>query len=156
MPVCATHGLIALAPQSAKADKWEPTETAFVRKTIDDVIARYNIDSARIAVYGFQAGGGMAWLVGFEHVDRVRALCAVDAAPPARSKPPENDPINRLAFFIATAEKSPASGPLKAVTSRLEAARFPVTQKALGEQPRELTDAELAELARWVDSLDRI
>jgi hypothetical protein len=38
----------------------------------------------------------------------------------------------------------------------LQAAKFPVTLKSLGEQPRELTAEELTELARWIDTLDRI
>ena len=154
--VCEKHSLIVLAPMSAKADKWEPTEADFVRKTLDDAIAHYNIDPARVAVYGYQAGGAMALLVGFGNQDRVRAICAIDAAPPTRTKPPENDPINRLAFFFGTAEKSASAAMQKAVIARLEASKFPVTQKALGEQPRELTADELAELARWLDTLDRI
>jgi hypothetical protein len=32
----------------------------------------------------------------------------------------------------------------------------PVTQKDLGKDPRDLTPEELAELARWIDMLDRI
>ena len=154
--VCEKHYLIALAPQSAKADKWEPTEAAFVRKTLDDVLSHYNVDPTRIATYGYQAGGSMAFLVGFGHPDRVRAICAMDAAPPARTKAPENDPINRLAFFVGTADKSAAAPQIKGVVTRLEAAKFPVTHKPLGEQPRDLSADELAELARWIDTLDRI
>jgi hypothetical protein len=45
---------------------------------------------------------------------------------------------------------------IKAVIARLEAAKFPVTQMPLGEQPRELTADELSELGRWIDALDRI
>jgi hypothetical protein len=40
--------------------------------------------------------------------------------------------------------------------ARLEAAKFPITQKALGDQPRDLSGEELSELGRWIDSLDRI
>jgi serine protease Do len=155
-PVCEQYGLIALAPMSAQADKWEPTEAAFVRKTLDDVVAHYNIDPTRITTYGYQAGGSMAFLVGFGNADRVRAICAIDAAPPARTKSPENDPINRLAFYVATAEKSATAPQIKALVTRLEAAKFPVVQRPLGEQPRDLTAGELSELARWLDSLDRI
>ena len=155
-PVCEQRQFIALAPMSAAADRWEPTETAFIRKTLDDVVAHYNIDPTRIAVYGYQSGGAMAYLAGFEHVDRVRAVCAIDAVPPARAKLPENDPINRLAFFLGQSGKSVAAGSIKAVIARLQAAKLPVTQKSLGDQPRDLTDDELAEFGRWVDTLDRI
>ena len=155
-PVCLQHGLIALAPMSAKPDKWEPTEADFVRKTLDHVLAQYNVDATRIATYGYQTGGAMAWLVGFGHVDRVRAIVAVDAAPPSRSKQPENEPINRLALFVATAEKSPTAAQIKAAVARAQAEKFPVMEKALGDQPRDLSANELLELGRWLDSLDRI
>lgn len=155
-PVCQSHGLIALAPMSGKADKWEPTETDFVRKTIEDVIAHYHIDPTRVVTYGYQAGGSMAWLVGFGNLDRVRGIVAIDALPPARTKAPENDPVNRLAIFLGTASKATIAAGTKALAARLEAAKFPITQKALGEQPRDLTPDELAELGRWIDALDRI
>ena len=154
--VCESRQLIVLAPMSASADKWQPTETAFVRKTIDDVVGRYNIDSTRIAAFGHQAGGAMAYLVGFEHVDRIRAIAAVDSAPPPRAKIPDSDPINTLAFYLGTAEKSPTAAGIKALVAKLQAAKLPVTQKSLGEQPRDLSADELAELARWIDTLDRI
>jgi len=120
------------------------------------VVGRYNIDATRIAAYGYQAGGSMAYLVGFEHVDRIRAIATVDAAAPARAKVPDSDPINTLAFYLASAEKSPAAAGIKALVAKLQAAKLPVTQKSLGEQPRDLSAEDLAELARWIDTLDRI
>jgi pimeloyl-ACP methyl ester carboxylesterase len=106
--------------------------------------------------YGYQTGGSMAWLVGLGNLDRVRAIAAVDAAPPARTKLPENDPVNRLALLIGAAEKSAIAPQLKAVLTRLEAARFPITRVSLGDQPRDLSAAELEQLGRWIDALDRI
>jgi serine protease Do len=155
-PVCDKFSLIALAPQSAKADKWEPTETEFIRKSLDDLLANYTVDPTRIVAYGYQTGGSMAWLVGLGNLDRVRAIAAVDAAPPARTKLPENDPVNRLALLIGAAEKSAIAPQLKAVLTRLEAARFPITRVSLGDQPRDLSAAELEQLGRWIDALDRI
>jgi hypothetical protein len=98
----------------------------------------------------------MAYLAGFEHVDRIRAIVATGAVPPARTQIPDADPINRLAFYLPKAEKSPAAAAQKALVEKLRAAKFPVTEKAIGDQPRELTADELAELARWIDTLDRI
>ena len=154
--VCAARQLIVLAPMSAAAERWQPTEAAFIRKTLDDVLAHYTVDPTRIVALGSQAGGAMAYLTGFEHVDRVRAIVASDAVPPPRTQIPEADPINRLAFYLPKAEKSPAAAAQKALVEKLKAAKFPVTEKAIGEQPRELTADELIELGRWIDSLDRI
>jgi predicted esterase len=141
---------------SAAADKWQPTEIDFIRKTIDDCLAHYNIDPTRIATYGYQTGGAMAYLVGFEHTDRVRAIVAIDAVPPNRTRLPESDPINRLAFFIGTAEKSVTAPLLKTLFTALDALKFPITKKSLGEKPHDLKDEELDELGRWLDALDRI
>ena len=154
--VCDRHQLIVLAPQALDPNKWEPTEASFVRKTLDDLLGHYNVDRSRIAIYGYQTSGQLAFLIGLQNTDRVRAIVAVDAAPSARSAIPENDPLVRLAFFLASADKSPAAAGTKIAAERLKAAKFPVTTKSLGETSRDLNDAELAEFARWLDSLDRI
>ena len=153
---CEKHHLIVLAPQAANANRWEPTEVPFVRKTLDDLSSHYNVDRSRIAVYGYQTSGSLAYLVTLQNLDRVRAVIAVDAAPPARTVLPENDPLARLAFYLASAEKSPAAAAMKAAGQRLSSGFFPVTSASLGEQPRDLTDAELLKVARWLDALDRI
>jgi S1-C subfamily serine protease len=155
-PVCEQYGLIVLAPISSKPDKWEPTEADFIRKSLDSVSEQYTIDPLRIATYGYQAGGGMAWLVGLSNRDRVRAICPIDALPPARTAAPQNDPVNRLAIFWGVAEKSPSAAATKSLINRLDGARIPVTQLPLGEQPRDLSAAEILELGRWLDALDRI
>ena len=71
-------------------------------------------------------------------------------------QPPENDPLHRLAMYVASAEKSPHAAATARLVAQLRAKKIPVTLKGLGDQPRELTDDELAELARWIDMLDRI
>jgi serine protease Do len=154
--VCEERHLIVLVPMPAEADKWQATETAFIRKTLDDVLAHYHVDPTRIVAYGYQVGGAMAYLIGFEHRDRVRAICAVDAVPPPRVTIPDSDPIQRLAFFIGKAEKSSSAALMKTLTERLKEEKFPVTEKPLGDDSRDFTAEDLTELARWIDSLDRI
>jgi serine protease Do len=150
------HELIVIVPQSAEATRWEPTESDFIRKTLENVIGKYNIDPQRIVVFGDKSGGSMAFLTGLAHTNLFRGIAVVDAAPPARTKMPAADPVHRLAFYLALANKSPTAAAEKSVAAKLAQAKFPVTLKSLGEKPRELTDAELAELARWIDTLDRI
>jgi serine protease Do len=155
-PVCRARRLIVLAPQSGAADRWQPTETALVRKALDACLGQYPIDPQRIAVYGERAGGAMAFLVGLQHRDRVRAICAVEAAPPPQTRLPENDPVLRLAFFLAHADRSPAAPLVQPLVQQLMEAKYPVTRMPLGTEPRDLSDEELAALGRWLDSLDRI
>jgi serine protease Do len=154
--VCAERNMIVLAPMSEASDKWQATETEFIKKTLDDVIGRYNIDATRIATYGYQAGGAMACLFAFENLERIRAIAAIDATPPTRTRLPETDPVNRLAFFIGRAEKSPAAALQKALLEALQGAKHPVTVHGLGDEPRDLTAEELSSLGRWLDALDRI
>lgn len=154
--LAAERQLIILAPMSASADKWQAIESDFIRKTIDDAVANYNIDPTRLAIYGYQSGGSMAYLVGFEHTDRVRAIIAIDSAPPQGSRLPDADPIRRLAFVIGHSEKSPAAPILKSLFTALEAMKFPVTKLPFGEKPRDFNDDELQQLTRWLDTLDRI
>jgi predicted esterase len=154
--LCEERQLIVLAPMSSAPDKWQSTEIEFIKKTLDDCIANYNVDPTRIAVYGYQAGGSLAWLFGLEHREQIRAIVSIDAAPPPRTKLPETDPINRLVFFIGHAEKSATAQVMKTVFAALDALKFPVTKKSLGDTPRDLNDDERADLARWLDTLDRI
>ena len=153
---CEKHHLIVLAPQALDPSKWEPAEAPFVRKSLDDLLAHYNVDRSRIVVYGYQTSGSLAFSIGLVNTDRIRAIVAIDAAPTARSAVPENDPLIRLAFFLASADKSPAAAGIKTASERLKAMKYPVTSKSLGDSLRDLNDAEIVELARWIDALDRI
>ena len=154
--VCEKHQLIVLAPQALDPNKWEPAEFPFIRKALDDLLSHYNVDRTRIAIYGYQNAGSLAILVGLQNTDRFRAIVAVDAAPNARSPVPENDPLVRLVFLLAGSAKSPAAAGIKAASDRLKVMKFPVTNQTLGDTPRDFNEGELGNLARWIDSLDRI
>ncbi|HTQ39961.1 MAG TPA: PDZ domain-containing protein [Pirellulales bacterium] len=152
-PLCEANDLILLAPNSAESARWQRTELEFIRKAIDDVVQKYNIDPARIVVMGEEAGGGMAYLLAGQNRDLIRGVAAINAAMPPGMRPPENDPVQRLAVFTTTTNKpSPA---LAAGIKRLREAKHPVTELDLGEIARPLTAEELAELVRWIDTLDR-
>jgi serine protease Do len=152
-PLCEANDLILLAPKSAEPARWQRTETEFIRKAIDDVVQKYNIDRARIIVIGQDAGGGMAYLLTGQNRDLVRGVAALGAPLPPSVRPPESDPAQRLAVFTTSAKKSPPT--VAAGIKRLREAKHPVTVKDLGEDQRPLNADELAELARWIDSLDR-
>jgi len=128
----------------------------FVHKALDDVMSNYNVDRTRIVAYGYQGGGVMAYLAAFAHRDLIRGVAAIDAALPARTPPPTNDPIHRLAFFAGKAEKSPHAPRIDAGVARLRKMGFPVTVKDLGAVSRRLLAEDLSELVRWIDTLDRI
>lgn len=153
--VCDSHDLILVAPRSQNPNQWGPRDRDFIAKLLEDVQGTYSIDRHRVAAHGYQSGGAMAYVVAFANRDLVRAVAAVDA--PLVASPPENEPIHRLAFYTTTSAKGRTSAKqIEAAVKRLREMKYPVTVRDLGEEGRYLNDEELAELVRWIDSLDRI
>jgi len=154
--ICAKHDLILLAPKSNDAARWQRTELGYIRKTLDEVVAKYHVDRNRIVVAGQEGGGGMAYLLAQANRDWIRGVVAIEAAIPAGTELLPNDPIQRLAFYIARSEKSPAKAQIEATIKALRASKYPVTILDLGPTAHGLSAAELTELARWIDALDRL
>lgn len=151
---CDRHDLILLAPKAADPQRWSPREALLVQRLLDQIHAAYTIDPARVVVHGREGGGSLAYLVAFGNREQVRAVAVVDA--PVTTRPPENDPLHRLAVYLTTAKQSRHAAAVAQATALLREMKIPVTIKDLGEKPRDLNDEELAELVRWIDMLDRI
>ena len=114
----------------------------------------YRVDAARMAVCGCGSGGTLACLLAFHDRQAIRAAAMIDASP--SGTPPESDPLRRLAIYLAVAEKSPHAAAAARLIDQARAQKIPVTVKSLGARPHDLDPAELGELARWIDMLDRI
>lgn len=153
-PHCDRDGLILLAAKAADPDGWQAREITLVRKLLDEVRSTYAVDPARIVAGGQGAGGRLAYLLAFTARDAVRAVAAVDA--PLAGRPPENDPVYPLAFYLAWSRESPDAGRIDASVARLREMKYSVTVRPLGGEPRDLGAEELSELVRWIDMLDRI
>ena len=151
---CDRDGWILLAPESADPRQWNRTELPLIRKLIDQISTEYAIDPARIVLAGRGAGGAMALLAASHNRDVVRGIAVLDSRLPSAIAP--NEPLERLAFYVARAAKSPHADSVQKAIEQLRAAKYPVTVKELGDQPRLLEPAERAELSRWVDCLDRL
>ncbi|MAR13687.1 MAG: hypothetical protein CL681_27405 [Blastopirellula sp.] len=150
---CEQHDLILLAPQPADAKRWQATDVEFIRKTMDEVVKDYRVDRTRVVVHGYQAGGAIAFVTTFGNRDLVRGVAAVGATVPARTRPPANDPAQRLAIYMANASKSRLAARNQAVVKALREMRYPVVTR---EAEKYLSEEQVDELLRWVDSLDRI
>ena len=150
---CEKHDLILLSPQPADAKRWQATDVEFIRKTMDEVVKDYRVDRARIVVHGYQAGGAIAFVTTFGNRDLVRGVAAVGASVPARTRPPANDPAERLAIYMANEPKSRLAARNQAVVKALREMRYPVVTR---EANKYLNDEQLDELLRWVDTLDQI
>ena len=153
-PLCDRRDLILVAPKSSDPARWSPAEAALVGRLLMEVASQYNVDPARIVVGGYEGGGSLAFLATQRNRDMIRAVAAVEASP--AGAPFENDPVRRLAVYMAWAEKSPAARTIEQAVAALREKKIPLTVKDLGEVSRDLDADELAELARWIDTLDRI
>ena len=154
--MCEQHNLILLLPQSQDAARWLPTEEAFIRKTIDDLINRYAVDPNRIVIHGYQGGGAMSYLTAFKHRDVIRGVVAVDAALPLRMSAPQNAPLQRLAIVTGVSKQSKMHERVTAGIEALRERNFPVSVMEMEAEPRQLNNDERAAVGRWIDSLDRI
>ena len=153
-PLCDRYRLILVAPKSGNQGYWTPDEAELVDRLLVEVDSAYNVDPARVVVHGFETGGTLASLAAFRNREVVRGLAVVEG--PLMGTIPENDPLHRLSIYLAWSKKSPASRALARAEKTIEQAKIPLTVKDLGETPRHLGRDELAELARWIDALDRI
>jgi hypothetical protein len=155
--IAQRYRLIVVAPQSRMPNMWLPTESAFVRKVIDHCLDKYKIDRARIAVYGAQASGAMAFLTAFRLRDVVRGVVSVDAAIPLlMSRPPDNDPVERLSVVQIASENSTAKTRILENVEALRELKYPVIYKELPGETAEVDDTVRDEIARWLETLDRI
>jgi serine protease Do len=154
--ICSRDDLILLAPKSADRAKWQRTELGFVRKTLDDLSGKYHVDRARTIACGQEGGGGMAYLFALANREVVHGVAAIGAGLPAGAQVPANDPVLRMALYIAGPQKDPLKSQIKTTIDHFRSEKYPVTEKDLGPAPRTLSADELSEFARWIDSLDRI
>jgi predicted peptidase len=153
--VCTANQLILLVPQAAKKQRWERTEVAFVRKALDELKVKYAIDPTRVVVGGHQGGGAMAYLVAFSHRDVIRGVATVDAGLPRVSRPPPADPVEALFVYTAFSRTSKSVKSVDAGVKHLKELKHPVIViETLGTGP--LSASRRAELARWIDTLDRM
>ncbi len=149
------QNVILVLPQSKDRRAWEPTETEFIRKTIENVRREYRVDTDRIVVYGEKTSGSMAWLTAMTHRDLIRGIASVGGPVPTRDTPPLfNEPLERLAAWVISAAKSRAGVQIKQNVSQLREIKIPVTHHEV--ETAEVDSDRKAELMRWLDTLDRI
>ncbi len=153
-PHCDRDRLILLAPKSADPDHWALHELELIRTLLTQVRARYTIDAERVVAAGEEEGGTLACLAALEAANAISGAVAIDSRLGGRSA--ENLPDHRLAFYVVRPGKGPAARGVDEAVTLLRSLKFPVTVKDLGEKPVPLSDDSLADLARWIDALDRI
>jgi serine protease Do len=152
-PACDASGLIFVIPK-ATADHWRGTDLELIRTLTSQIKAAYTIDPARVVIGGDDLGGTLAYVAAFSNSGAYPGVATVNAVMACR--PPECEPDARLAFFVARPSGDPLGERIDISVHLLRELNHPVTVKDLGQQKRPLSGEEMEELARWIDTLDRI
>jgi predicted peptidase len=82
-PALAELGAIIVAPDSVHGNWSSPENEKAVNALLDMVVARYSIDTKKVAVTGFSMGGTGSWHFAQEFPERFSAAIPVAGTPPA-------------------------------------------------------------------------
>lgn len=154
---CEEFNFIIVGPISENKNGWVATETEGVIGDINAVLGQYTIDRQRVIAHGSGIGGQMAYYLGFNARDQVRGVATVGAV--LANQPKDLVPNQRLQFFIAAGEKDPIVKDISESKPKLAERKYNVILKIiedLGKQYISEDPKAFRELARWMDSLDRI
>lgn len=154
-PECERRGIIMLAPLCDKPAGWLPNDLEFVQDVIAKVRETYAIADSRICVHAVGPAAPFATLVAFRNRALVRGVALNGAV--IRGQLPENDPDERLQFHLSASLSDKQVNAIKATADMIRKGRYPLVYTAYAQVGEGYPpDAVIEELARWVDSLDRI
>ncbi|MCI0335588.1 MAG: PDZ domain-containing protein [Planctomycetes bacterium] len=154
--VCDRDGVLLVVPKAADENRWERTELEYLRRLTERVVAEYAVDPHRVVICGQDGGGAMAWLLGLASRDVFRGIAALAAPLPRQAKVPLNEPSQRLAILAAMPAAKESAAQIARGLNELSDSGYPVTTISATEKSGKLTDAQRDELARWIDTLDRL
>jgi S1-C subfamily serine protease/predicted esterase len=154
--LCNKHHLILLAPKAENPQGWLTSEADFVTHEIRKLQDTYTIDPQRIVLHGLGNGANFALYLAFDARDLVRGVASFGGI--LNGPPKENQPDQRLSFFLVIGAKDPNVEAIRAAKPALVEKHFPVVSHELADQgDGYVTDASvLRELVRWMDALDRL
>jgi S1-C subfamily serine protease/predicted esterase len=146
---------ILVCPVTEQKNGWIPTESEFVLGVVRDVLTRYTVDPQRIVAHGMGVGGQMAAHLTFLARDAFRGVATTGSV--LAKQPRDNVANQRLSFFIAAGDKDPLVKPIAQSTKPLIERKFPVIYREIKNMGSQyLDDKTQQEMARWVESLDRL
>jgi serine protease Do len=153
--IASENHLILVCPVTEQRNGWVPTDSDFVLAVMRDVLGRYTVDRQRVVAHGMSVGGQMAYHLAFSARDIFRGVATTGAV--LAKQPQDNVAQQRLSFFVVAGDKDPLAKPIKQSKDKLTERKFPVIYREIKNMGAQyLNEATLKELARWVDSLDRL
>jgi pimeloyl-ACP methyl ester carboxylesterase len=155
--LCEERRLILVAPLPAEASGFNPNDLVAARQVIEHFLKTYRVDPNRLVVHSFAMGGRFATALAFENREQIRGLALASSL--LAAPPPESHPNFPFRFFFSYSDASPARDRFKSVNKVLRDMKYAVTLQtthSAGRAPVYPNAEAIGELARWVDSLDRI
>lgn len=157
---CEDYHLILVCPK-AESDRggWTRSESEFVQEAVKAVADNYTVDRRRIVAHGMDQGGEMAFALGFRSRGLFRGVATTGAA--LTGNPRDKTPGQPVSFFLIVGDKDPLLDAVKETNSKLKERKYPVIYREIKNMGRQYIDGKLGidtleELARWIDSIDRM
>jgi S1-C subfamily serine protease/predicted esterase len=157
---CEDYHIILVCPKAeAERGGWTRSESEFVQETVKAVGDSYTIDRRRIIAHGMDQGGEMAFALGFRSHGLFRGVATTGAA--MGGNPRDKVATEPLSFFLIVGDKDPLRDAVKETRTKLAERKYPVMYREIKNMGRQYIDGRLgidtlSELARWIDSLDRL
>jgi serine protease Do len=153
--VCAERRLLIVAPLPGDGSDFSANDLVGAWRVAEHFMKDYRVDASRVVVHSFLRGGPFASILAYENHEQVRGLALASSALPA--PPPEAHPNYPFRFFFSAWQGDRAEEVLHRLVEVLHQMKYAVTiQKTPSREHGYLATEEVAELASWIDSLDRI
>jgi S1-C subfamily serine protease/dienelactone hydrolase len=156
---CEDNHVILLGPKSDNERGWNGGDADFVQEAVKAVMEGYTIDKRRVVAHGMGLGGEMSFYMGFHNRGLVRGVATTGAA--LTSNPKEKVANQPLSFFLVVGGKDPLKDSVAESKKKLAEFKYAVIYREIENMGHQYLDTRVAlptldELARWVDSLDRL
>lgn len=153
--ICEQRGIILLAPKTSARTGWTPNDAEYIRDVVREFRDKYNVDPARTAVHGLGDGGEFAASVAFRFPELFRGIALASAA--LKTRPPEHTPEFQVQFHLIYGDRDPAGPFVQKTASGLSQLKFPVTLRKVDDHRGGYPPGDaVEEMARWLDTLDRL
>lgn len=153
--LCEDYHLLLVAPRAENETGWLASEADGVLQIVREVMDQYTIDPARVVTHGMGVGGQFAFYLGFTARNLVRGVATTGTV--FTGQPKDNVATQRLAFFLVAGGQDPLAPAVAETKQKLAERKFPVIYREIPDMgPQYLDEETLAELVRWIDSLDRL
>ena len=153
--ICAQRRLLIVAPIPGEGPDFSPNDLVGAWRVVEHFLKEYRVDRNRLVIHSFARGGAFASVLAFENHEQVRGLALVSSV--LQVPPPEVHPSYPFRFFFSIGQGDRAEEILSRRVEILHEMKYAVTvQKTPSRERSYLDPEEVDELARWIDSLDRI